>query len=153
MCFSVLALYCKQSKPGVKSSCQQWLKKVKCAAGLDKIWVSNAFCEQALRQNSFSGHPALLPFPNMGWGESSHTSLHCGLGPFGWPCLYSGSMCRYGARQLPTLEINEPLSCAAALQSLSLPSRTWPDSCVVAGVWPGCWACPWKSLLTMHWWW
>lgn len=125
MCFSVLALYCKQSKPGVKSSCKQRLKKVKCAAELDKIWVSNAFCEQALSQNSFSGYPTLLPFPNMGWGESSHASLAPWLGsiwvtlPVQWQHVQ-----RHGACQLPVLEINEPLSCAAAPQSLSLPSRT-----------------------------
>lgn len=82
MCFSVLALYCKQSKMGVKSNHEQWLKKVKCAAGLDKIWVcrvSNTFCDQALSQNSFSGHPALLPSPNAGaeagQGESSYSFL------------------------------------------------------------------------------
>lgn len=41
--------------------------------------MSNAFCEQALSQNGFSGHPALLPSPNagaeVGRGESSHSFL------------------------------------------------------------------------------
>lgn len=112
MCFSVLALYCKQSKMGVKSSREQWLKKVKCAAGLVKIWVgrvSNAFCEQALSQNSFFRPSSFAPFPKHGcpsgmgrkfplfparkpvlctaaWVASGRPCLQ--------PCPYRGSTCR-----------------------------------------------------------
>lgn len=160
MCFSVLALYCKQSKMGVKSSREQWLKKVKCAAGLVKIWVgrvSNAFCEQALSQNSFFRPSCFAPFPKRGCPSGTgrklplfptrnfrlcfvlRLGLHLGdlaCNPARTAAARAG---RRGARQLPVPEINEPLSSAAAPRGPP-PPRTWPDSCVVAGVRAGCWA-------------
>lgn len=137
MCFSVLALYCKQSKMGVKSSREKWLKKVKCAAGLDKIWVrgvSNAFCERALSQNSFSGHLALLPSLNVGHGGSSHCFLRekpvlCAVARVHLDDL-ARSTC--GETRRPSAARDGDQWAAFFCSCPTGPPRScaWPDSCV-----------------------
>lgn len=98
--------------------------------------MSNAFCEQALSQNSFSNHPALLPSPNTG-AEVGRGGSSCSFLPekpvlcfVAWVCLGNLPRCPAvatraegrGARQLPAPAINELLSSAAALGGLSLPT-------------------------------
>ena len=93
--------------------------------------MSNAFCEQALSQNSFSVHPALLPSPNAsdkeGLGENSHSFLLESL------CfaLRRGSVwVTLPAPWQPVQRDTEPVSCprrrSVSRCLLQLPRRACP---------------------------